>query len=283
MHSTVRVLLLAAYSAFTVARVPAQPGPSTPDPVRIEQELARARDEKWPMVAVQIASGRYVAFEPARIKALAGNRVIVGGRFGWAEAALASTDEERIYFALKYALSFETSSPMATYTVTKAMEIEVARILPPSPLLDSGAGSNRKEWVGSVLRQFGASGATVAQMILENRKEAPKVNYDSFLVQLVNRGSTGLTPDMEAAFMDALTSPGTKRSWKVLQDSPSNQGEGNVLEMKLRLERVDETFLAVAYVRADRGSGDVRQRAFGRFFIGRKVEKDVRSLAELCR
>lgn len=273
------ILLLAGLSVVTVAPAPAQPASPAQDPARVEQELAKARDEKWPMVVVQLTSGQYIAFDPTRLKILAGNRVTVGR---WAEAAIASTDEERIYFVLKYALTFEESCPMATLKEKKGMEFEVARILPPPLLLDSGPGSNRKEWTGSMFDKFGGSGATVAQMLVLSRKETPKISFDSLLVHLVNRGATGLEPEMEAAFMETLLSSRTRESWKVLQAPPEGQSEGKVLEVTLRLEKIDPYFLAVAFIRVDRASGDVVARAFGRGYIGRKVEKDVRSLADFC-
>ncbi len=232
------------------------------------------------MVVVQLTSGQYVAFDPGDPKPLAGNHVTLKR---WAEAIVTSTDEERIYFVLKYALTFgDLYCPMAKIMVTKGTELEVARVLQPPLLLDPGPGSNRKEWVGAVLNKFGLMSTPVAQIFLLSRKEAPKITFDSLLVHLVNRGATGLTPELEAAFMDTLLASRTKASWKVLEAPPEDQSAGKVLEVTLRLEKVGPSYLAVAFIRVDRATGDVRTRAFGRGLIGTKVEKDVRSLAQLC-
>jgi hypothetical protein len=282
------VLLMTVYAAAAIAQTTSP----APDPARIEQEIARARDEKWPMIVAQLTSGQYVAFDPTRLKTLAGNHVTLGRSAGWAHTALASTDEERIYFVLTCAMTFvDRPCPAATFMVTKATEFEVARILPPPPLLDPGPGANRKEWVGTLLNKFGLSGYPVVQVIVQTRKGAPKAKYDSLLVHLINRGSTGLAPEMEAAFMDTMISSRAKGPWKVFQTPPENLGEGTVLDMRVRMEvepflestASAYTNMAVAYIAVDRATGEVRVRAFGMGQIGnKKTEKDVRSLAESC-
>ena len=237
------------------------------------------------MVAVRTVSGTYVAFDPTRLKSLAGNHATVSRSAGWAEAVDASSDDEKTYLHLKYALTFAEPTMRAQFMVTKATDFEVARILPAPPLLDAGPGVNRKEWTGSVLNTMGGFGQPVVQVAIETRKNAPKKKYNSLAVHLVNRGSTGLERELEAAFMDALVAARSKGSWKVFQTPPDSAGEGAVLDMNLRLEdsaSFSNHIVIVAYNAVERASGEVVARGFGRGVIGKKVDKDIRSLAESC-
>lgn len=275
------VLLMTVCASAAIAQAVSP----SPDPARIEQEIARARNEKWPMVVAQLTSGRYVAFDPTGLKTLAGNHAAVGRSVGaaWPDAR-ATTDEERIYFVLKYAMTFKDYPSQAASWIGQAAEFEVARIVPPPPLLDPGPGANRKEWDSDTLGKIGGWGSPVAQVTVQTRKGAPKKKYDVLLVHLVNPGSTGLAPEMEAAFMETMISSRARGPWKVLQTLPENQGETSVLDMTLRVEQVDTVnrWVAVAYTAVDRATGEVRARAFGRGLIGKNVEKDVRSLADGC-